>query len=246
MPPPTWQQLKIWASYSKIRTSELEVDLLRREVHREARDPRAAHLRDPPLDGQPGRLALRVERREVLHVDVARLQEVGRHGDAEQAPLELVVGLVGALAALAAVAVDRERAGAGHAAVDGAVALRRVPDVDAAAADARRSGRRGRGSAPATGGRRARRAPGRCGSRRGRCRCTQPFGATTSPCDSPLVASPVSTAPPLTSARAAVARVDRRLAVAAHEARSPTGSRRCRCVRSGASDQLAAVRPMPV
>ena len=24
MPPPTWQQLKIWASYSKIRTSELE------------------------------------------------------------------------------------------------------------------------------------------------------------------------------------------------------------------------------
>ena len=85
---------------------------------------------------RPGRLASRVEGREVLQVDVAGLREVGRHGDAEQAVLHLVVRLVGALAALAAVAVDGELAGARDAAVARAVVGRRVVDVDAAAADA--------------------------------------------------------------------------------------------------------------
>ena len=39
MPPPTWQQLKIWASYSKIRTSESRSSCLvsRSIVNREIR-----------------------------------------------------------------------------------------------------------------------------------------------------------------------------------------------------------------
>ena len=114
----------------------VEVELLRLEVDREARDARLRHLRHAPLERQARRRAVRVEAREVLQVDVAGLREVGRDRDAEQAVLHLVVVLVGALAALPAVAVDGERAGARHAAVERAVGRRGIPDVDAAAADA--------------------------------------------------------------------------------------------------------------
>ncbi len=85
--------------------------------------------------GSPGGFGVLVEAREVLQVDVARLEEVRRDGDAEQAVLHLVVGLVRPLAAGAAVGVDRERGGARHAAVLGAVVGGRIPHVDVAAAE---------------------------------------------------------------------------------------------------------------
>ena len=102
--------------------------------------------------GRPGRRARRVEAREVLQVDVAGLGEVGRDGDAEQAVLHLVVVLVGALAALAAVAVDGERAGRGHAAVERAVSPPRDPRRGRCRSRCRRSGRRGRTCARAAAG----------------------------------------------------------------------------------------------
>ena len=136
MPPPTWQQLKILGVVLEDPDLGVEIELLGLEVHREPRDPRPRDLRHAALERQPRRRAVRVEAREVLHVDVARLQEVRRGGDAEQAVLELVVGLVRPLPALAAVAVHREHAGARHAAVDGPVEGLRVPHVNVAAADA--------------------------------------------------------------------------------------------------------------
>ena len=147
-----------------------EVDLLGREVHREARDARTRHLGDAPVDAEAGRRALRVEAREVLDVDVARGGEVRRHGDAQQAVLHLVVAVVGALAAGAAVGVDGQRRGARDARVRGRRCTAPDPTRGCCRSRGRRSGWSGRGCGRATAGRAARRAPGRCGSRRGRCR----------------------------------------------------------------------------
>ena len=54
MPPPTWQQLKIWASYSKIRTSELRSSCLvsRSIVKREIRGRLIFEIRRS--SGRPG------------------------------------------------------------------------------------------------------------------------------------------------------------------------------------------------
>ena len=54
MPPPTWQQLKIWASYSKIRTSESRSSCLvsRSSVKREMRGRDIFEIRRS--NGRPG------------------------------------------------------------------------------------------------------------------------------------------------------------------------------------------------
>ena len=54
MPPPTWQQLKIWASYSKIRTSELMISRLvsKSIVKREIRGRLSFEMRRST--GRPG------------------------------------------------------------------------------------------------------------------------------------------------------------------------------------------------
>ena len=58
MPPPTWQQEKIWASYSKIRTSESRsiCFVSRFIVNREMRGRDIFEMRRS--SPQPGRLAL--------------------------------------------------------------------------------------------------------------------------------------------------------------------------------------------
>ncbi len=161
-----------------------------------------------------------VEGREVLQVDVAGGAEVRRGRDAEQAVLHLVVGVAGLLAARAAVAVDRERAGARDAAVLDARVLRRVEDVHAAAAHADVRVRVVEDAAE----RRQVEQVAALESVRQSPRpmyMTQPLEAIVRPCDSPLVARPVAVGPDADELGGLVVGVDGRLAVAAHEAGGP-------------------------
>ena len=109
----------------------VEVDLLGLEVHREPRDPRPLHLRDAALGTvrQALRLRVRVERRVVVEVDVPGLQEVRGDRDTQEARLDLVRGA--RLRAAALVAVDLEDRGGRDPVV---LLLLGVPDVHGAAA----------------------------------------------------------------------------------------------------------------
>ena len=75
----------------------VQLQLLGREIDREARDAALADLRDPARvavgEARQDRV-VRVERREVLQVDVTRGGEVRRRSDAQQTGLDLAVDLV--------------------------------------------------------------------------------------------------------------------------------------------------------
>ena len=147
----------------------VQLQLLRREIDREARDAALADLRDAALVtvGQARQdRVVRVERREVLQVDVTGGGEVRRRSDAQEAGLDLAVDLVSG----PTVAVDRDDADLGDAAVDGAVRGLGIAARGSCRSPRRRCGWRSRGCAGSRPGRSSRRARRSCGSPRGRCR----------------------------------------------------------------------------